>query len=272
MNQKMMAALVSVVCFILLYTSSFAQYLPKSIAPFRMDISFDKTSNLIFPAAIKSVDRGSVAVLAQKAPGVENILQIKAGEQNFKETNVTVVTADGHFYSFAVSYSSEPSTLNYSFVGDSSEKAIITNQPLTESAYTTIANTIKGKRYWVHKSVSEGKVKLSLSNNFSKDDLVWLEVSIFNGSPITYAPAYARFFMRDTKTAKRTAVQEAEMIPLYHTGFVEVTKHNTQLYVFAFKPFTVQRNKELVIQVGEDSGRTLTLPLSHRTVQKIKSL
>ena len=272
MKKRIIVGFVSMVCFILQHTSLFAQYLPKSIAPFHMNVSYDKTSNLIFPAAIKSVDRGSVAVLAQKAPGVENILQIKAGEQNFKETNLTVVTADGHFYSFAVSYAQEPSTLNFSFVGDSSEKAIIKDQPLTESGYTVIANTIKSKRHWLHKSVSEGKVKLSLNNNFSKDDLLWLEVSIFNGSPITYAPAFARFFIRDTKTAKRTAVQEAEIVPLYHTDFVEVRKDNTQLYVFAFKPFTVQRDKQLMIQVGEDRGRTLTLPLSHRTMQKIKSL
>ena len=237
-----------------------------------MTISFEKTSNLIFPAAIKSVDRGSAAVLAQKAPGVENILQIKAGELNFKETNLTVITADGQFYSFAVSYSSEPSTLNYSFVGDSSEKAMIHDQPLTESGYILTANRIKNKKHWLHKSVSEGKVKLTLNNIFVKNNIVWLELSISNKSPITYRPAFTRFFIRDTKTAKRTAVQESELAPLFQTDVVEVRNHNTQLYVFAFKPFTVQRTKELVIQVGEDSGRTLMLTLSHRIMQKIKSL
>lgn len=273
MKKKILITLFGVVCCFLQQARLFAQYLPKCIAPYRMNVSVDKTSNLIFPAAIKSVDRGSTAVLAQKAPGVENILQIKAGEQNFRETNMTVITADGQFYSFAVSYSSDPSTLNYSFVGDSSDKAMIEDQRLADPEYKSIANTIKSKRHQLHKSTSEGKVKLSLKNIFSKDDLLWLEISISNKSPITYAAAFVRFFIRDTKRAKRTAVQEIELTPLFHTDFVEVRNGNTQLYVFAFKPFAVQGGKELTIEVGEaQSGRSLTLPLSHRTMQKVKSL
>ena len=257
MKLKIRTGLFGAMCCFLIHASLFAQYLPKSIAPYHISASFDKTSNLIFPAAIKSVDRGSAAILAQKAPGVENILQIKAGEQNFNETSLTIITADGHFYSFAVSYSSEPSTLNYSFVGDSSEKAIIQDQPLTESAYKAVANTIKSKRHFVYKSVYEGKVKLSLNSIFSKDDLLWIQVSVFNRSSIAYMPSYARFFLRDAKMAKRTAVQEAEIILLYHTDYVEVRKHNTQLYVFAFKPFAVQKGKDFIIQIGEENkGRT----------------
>ena len=272
MKKRIIVGLISAVCFILLQTTLLAQYLPKSIAPYPMYICADKTSNLIFPAQIKSVDRGSAALLAQKAPGIQNILQIKAAEPNFKETNLTVITADGHFYSFAVSYSAEPSTLNYSFTSDSSEKAIIKDQLLTQSEYASIANTINSKRHWIHKSVSEDKLKLSLNNIFSNHDLLWLQISIANGSPFTYAPASARFFIHDIKRAKRTAVQEVEMVPLYHTGFAQVAKDNTHVYVFAFKPFAVQGGKELIIQVGEDNGHTLTLTISHRTMQKIKSL
>lgn len=44
---------------------------------------------------LKSVDRGSKDVLAQKAKGVESILQVKAAKTNFDETNLTVINADG---------------------------------------------------------------------------------------------------------------------------------------------------------------------------------
>ncbi len=53
------------------------------IEPYPLKITRNKTTNLIFPYAIKSVDRGSADVLAQKAKGVENILLIKAGRENF---------------------------------------------------------------------------------------------------------------------------------------------------------------------------------------------
>src|SRR4051812_37752723 len=65
------------------------------IEPYPLNITLNKTTNLIFPYAIKSVDRGSADVLAQKAKGVENILLVKAGKENFSETNLSVITADG---------------------------------------------------------------------------------------------------------------------------------------------------------------------------------
>src|SRR5881275_3044240 len=106
MKKSFRVLFTSMLCY-LLQKDVFAQYLPKPITPYRIDIGYNKTSNLIFPYAIKSVDKGSADILAQKASGVENILQIKAGEQNFKETNLTVITANGQFYSFIVNYSDE---------------------------------------------------------------------------------------------------------------------------------------------------------------------
>jgi len=56
---------------------------------------FLKTTNIIFPYSIVSVDIGSRDVLAQKAKGVENILQIKAARDSFPQTNISIITADG---------------------------------------------------------------------------------------------------------------------------------------------------------------------------------
>jgi len=270
--KKPIIILIGTLC-LLQQTLLFAQYLPKAITAYRIGISYDKTSNLIFPFSIKSVDIGSSSVLAQKAQGVENILQLKAGEQHFKETNVTVVTGDGHFYSFIVNFTAEPSVLNFSFVGDSTEKAIIKNQLLAEASYTTIANTIKGKRHSLHKHVWTEKIKLSLNNIFIKNDIVWLQIGITNKSPISFTPAYARFFIQDIKTAKRTATQQSEITPLYKTPLNKADKHYTQPYVFGFAAFTVPKLKELIIQIGESEGsRLLTLRVSHQTMLKIKSL
>jgi len=74
-----------------------APYQANLIEPFHLDITFLKTTHLIFPYAIKSVDRGSPDILAQKAKGVENVLLVKAGRENFKESNLSVITADGNF-------------------------------------------------------------------------------------------------------------------------------------------------------------------------------
>src|SRR3954470_1354464 len=95
--------------------SSIGEFLPTIIEPYPLKITLNKTTNLIFPYAIKSVDRGSADVLAQKAKGVENILLVKAARENFPETNLSVITADGKLYSFVLNYISNPPAINLSF-------------------------------------------------------------------------------------------------------------------------------------------------------------
>src|ERR1022692_904991 len=86
-----------------------------SIEPYPLQVGINKTTNLIFPYEIKSVDRGSRDVLVQKAKGIENVLQVKAAIQNFIATNLSVITADGKLYSFIVHYTNDPPLLNLSF-------------------------------------------------------------------------------------------------------------------------------------------------------------
>lgn len=272
MKQMIVMMLASISCFGH-GVSVMAQYAPKPIAPYPIDISYDKTSNIIFPFAIKSVDRGSKAVLAQKAPGIENILQIKAAEQNFRGTNLTVITADGKFYSFEVSYNNAPATLNISFAGDDSGKAMIKDQPVSEATLLSTANIINSKRRSLHKKFWQEEAELSLLNIFIADDLLWMELRITNESSIPYQAAHVRFFLRDKKEGKRTATQEVEITSLYQQGMEKVEKGQSRICVFGFQPFTVPAAKELIIQVSEASvGRTLTLHLNHRIMLKAKSL
>ncbi len=232
-----------------------------------------KTSNLIFTSSIKSVDRGSENVLAQKASGIENILQLKAGQENFRETNITVVTADGHFYSFAVSYNSNPGTLNYSFVSDSSEKAIVANQPMTSVSYNKIAKQILHQKSSIHKIAVVENVWLGLNNLFIKDNMLWLHITISNNSLIPFHPAFLRVFIQDRKQVKNTAIQQSEITPLIPVSLQTIDAHSAQSYVFVCYPFSVPDTRHLIIQAGEAEGsRQLTLELTRRIMKKIKPL
>ncbi|MEO6869984.1 MAG: DUF4138 domain-containing protein, partial [Ginsengibacter sp.] len=122
--KKISVIMISVAVGFLFGKQVNAQNLPgESIAiiePYRLQISFYKTTNLIFPYAIKSVDRGSSDILVQKAKGIENILQVKAAKLGFQQTNLTVVTADGKLYSYNLDYTDTPEVFNIRF-GDSSK-------------------------------------------------------------------------------------------------------------------------------------------------------
>src|SRR5215210_567712 len=123
------------------------------IEPYPLKITFNKTTNLIFPYAIKSVDRGSEDVLAQKAKGVENILLVKAGRENFSETNLTVITADGKLYSFILGYINNPTAINISFVGDSINTDITKSlKPLyNEASIQMDGNRIMKEKKTIHR-------------------------------------------------------------------------------------------------------------------------
>src|SRR5690554_7188637 len=92
------------------------------IEPYRMEVTYDKTSHLIFPTAIRYVDLGSEYLIAGKAEDAENVLRVKASVREFEaETNFSVITNDGRFYSFNVYYSSYPDALSYDLLTRSEE-------------------------------------------------------------------------------------------------------------------------------------------------------
>src|SRR5665648_498874 len=85
----------------------------KMIPPYALEVTFDKTVHIIFPAAIRYVDLGSADLLAAKADGTENVLRVKAARRNFsRESNLSVITEDGSYYSFNVKYADEPVKLS----------------------------------------------------------------------------------------------------------------------------------------------------------------
>ena len=83
------------------------------IAPHQIEVTFQKTVHILFPSEVKYVDLGSFDIIADKATGAENVVRIKAAVKGFEgETNFSVITADGCFYSFNVVYKDEPAQLS----------------------------------------------------------------------------------------------------------------------------------------------------------------
>ncbi|MDW8549997.1 DUF4138 domain-containing protein [Epilithonimonas ginsengisoli] len=84
------------------------------LEPYKMQVTYNKTSHLLFPSRIRYVDLGSDLLIASKAEPVGNVLRIKSAVRDFEEeTNFSVITEDGKFYSFDVYYSSYPDVLSY---------------------------------------------------------------------------------------------------------------------------------------------------------------
>lgn len=246
------------------------------VRAYHVSICSNKTSNLIFPFTIKSIDRGSAAILVQKASGVENILQIKAAEECFKQTNLTVVTEDGSFYSFLVDYTADPPVLNISLQTDTNRfqsTALLTNLSVNKRLTKAIAERVKEQPLFLNKGISEQRMRVALRAIYLNPKTMCFLLRLQNKSFIDFSIGSMRFFVRDRRQAKRTAVQETELHPTYMDSGKTIAGQSGDTLLIAFPPFTIPQSKELVVEISEKSGgRSLQLKVRSRKILRARLL
>lgn len=269
---------VMVMGFILLITISETQaqtktvWQTKEIEPFHVAVAFSKTTNIIFPYSIVSVDIGSRDVLAQKAKGVENILQIKAAKESFPQTNISIITADGKLISFLVDYAEQPSVLNLSLTSISRQNTIaIPSETINQEQmehYASMASESKEKIRGI-KDKAFG-IRFRLSGLFIHDDIMLLRFKISNQTNINYDIDQLRLYIRDQKRSKRTATQEIEILPvLVQNNTSKVAGQSDNTIVFAVPKFTIPDKKYLDVELMEkNGGRHLELHVKNKKIVK----
>lgn len=245
-----------------------------------IEITYNKTSSVVFTSSIVSVDRGSRDVLAQKAQGVHNVLQLKAARKNFPETNLTVITADGRLHQFTVIYAAQPRELTASIHGNDSTKAylltpIIFTTEMSEPQMQHYSESIEATRPVIRLVKDRShKMKLSLRGIYSAEDILFFRLEVQNRSNVTYDVDYVRFFIRDKKKAKRTSSQELLVKPLFlHGNDKSIDGKTRQTVVYAVNKFTIPDAKKLHIEIMERAGgRHLALTISNHTIVNARLL
>ncbi|CAN5397564.1 conjugative transposon protein TraN [soil metagenome] len=257
-------------------TKSFAQIAQTSfIQSYHLNITCNKTTNLIFPFAVQSADRGSKDVLVQKVKDAENVLQLKADRPHFPETNLTVITTDGKLYSFIVDYASEPLEMNIAFNRDTSTSVIFSETISNEKKLNVITQKIdKSKRTMHGVNDKHDDMRLSLNGLYVYNDVFYFQLSLQNKSFISYDINAIRFFIRDRQKCKRNATQETEIKPLYLYGNIKNVKgKSVQSCVIALPKFTLPDAKYLSVQILEkNGGRDLHLNLQNWHIMQVKPI
>lgn len=223
-----------------------------------LKITTDKTTSLVFSGPILHVDRGSRDILVQPVPEADNILLVKAGLKNFSPTNLSVVTSDGSIYCFSVSYG-EPTQWVHRFPSQF-------RRPVSACAETILDNpgTIRGIKD------ASWQIIARVIGIYIRGEEIFYQLELSNQSSIDYDINFLRFFVRDRKRAKRTAVQQKELTPLFTAGDtskVRAGTHNS--IVVAFKKFTIPAQNYLAIEIGEQNGgRNLLMKVSNSKIIK----
>lgn len=239
-----------------------------------LDITFSKTTNLVFPYKIESVDVGSKDVIAQFANGVINILQLKAAKQGFAETNLTVVTSDGKLHSYILNYADNPASLNIK-VGanpdDPKIDALFSNIGGPEAMTSDLTQQVAKKKPVLKKPRDKNfGVQLSLTGIYIKADRLYFQLVIENATHIDYAIDNFRLYIRDSKISKRTSQQEIEVIPVQVAGNISMVRGNSnQTIAIALDKFTIPDKKKLYIEtIEQNGGRNLHLKITNKILIK----
>ena len=248
------------------------------IEPYELGITNDKTVNLIFPYPIKSVDRGSAYVSVRKAIGIDNILQLKAEDESFKPTNLTVVTGEGALYSFMLHYVPNPRLINLK-VADLEipiqQLALFEDGVTSEAKLRDASQRIMTKKESI-KNISDRRhdMGLHVKGIYITGDVIYFQIQLENNSRINYDVELFRSYLTDSKQAKRTARQETPLVPLFTQGNdIRIEGNSSNTVVLAFDKFTIPNKKHLILDMMEQNGgRNLKLKIKNKDILKAKSI
>ena len=244
------------------------------VLPYGLEVTFEKTVHLIFPAAIRYVDLGSQNIIAGKADDAENVLRVKAAVREFEtETNMSVICEDGSFYAFNVKYADEPEKLSMEmkdFLSPTegrlpSNRADIYFKELGSESPILVKLIMKSiyqndKRAIKHVGAKQFGMRFLLRGLYAHNGLLYFHVRMDNESNMPYAVDFITFKVVDRKVAKHTAIQERILQPLraFHQ-VMWIGAGRSERIVFALEQFTLSEDKQLEVTLYERNGsRTLT--------------
>ena len=242
----------------------------RMVPPYGLEVTYDKTTHIIFPSAVRYVDLGSPNLVAGKADGAENVIRVKAVVRNFRdETNMSVITESGSFYTFNVKYADEPLLLNIEmkdFIHDGSKvnrpnnaldiylKELGSESPkLVQLINKSIHK--ENKRHVKHIGSKAFGIQYLLRGIYTHNGLLYFHTQVRNQSNVPFEVDFVTFKIVDKKVMKRTAIQEQIVFPLRAHNYATVVAGNKdERTVFTFDKFTIPVDKVLVVELNEKSG------------------
>ena len=263
-------------------TAQTAPEAPAEIRPLRIEAGFSKTVHILFPSPVTYIDIGSMDIIAGKADGAGNVVRVKAAVRNFTtETNLTVITEDGGFFSFDVHYAENPavSTIDISALkqpavesGSSQpEPASAEGRVLLQEVGREKPATVKrvlGDIYRQNRMDVKGVrtkkygIGVEVLGIYVHNDVIYIHTMISNETNISFEVDARQFIVADRKLAKRTAQQQTplEILRVCNDPTV-VQGHQRQRTVFALSKFTIPDDKVLQLEIIERNGAR------HQTVE-----
>lgn len=266
----------------------------QGLTPRTIEVGFTKTVHILFPAPVTYIDIGSMAIIAGKADGAENVVRVKAAVRDFaEETNLTVITEDGGFYTFDARYAENPttSTIEIAVAESPATQPASASEPARADEGRVLLREVGRERPATVKRVLSDiyrqnrvdvkgihtrkyGVEVEVRGIYVHNDVIYLHVQIANNTNISFEVDYRRFVVADRKAAKRTAQQQRIIEPLRVCNDPSIVRgHQRQRIVFALPKLTLEEDKMLLLEIAEkDEARHQCLEISSKELLGAKAL
>lgn len=220
-------------------------------------VSNNRTTSVVFPSTIVSVDRGSERIIVQKS--ITNILRVKADSVFSDTTSLTVITADGKLYAFLIHFESSPLNLTINL-----SREVYVNLDTSLVALAKKVMLLKNSLHGIR--CSEGSVRLSVLGIYTTGEKVLCKMKVENTSSLSFEIGGLLVYSKDLQIGKRRSSQERLVEPLLSFKPQTVVRQkSSQVVVIILPKPALNYSRSLRIDLGEKDGeRNLSLTIHNK--------
>ena len=250
-------------------------------------ISTTQTVHLRFASELKYVNLGDRAIIAKIVDGSKDFVAVKAREPFDICTSMSCLESSGAMHTFIVAYREHPSRLEIDTrsahsgtasvpgpAGDTSPSFASSSAdggPL--ASFSSLEEISNMKQELYHIGTRGYGIDILCEHIFYKDDVLFLLISLKNGSAVSYELSAPRFAVESKRRTKRGLQYEKAIFPKQSYGLGVVQPEDVGKLVFTFDKTALTRGQVFRVYFYEKGGaRNFVLTLSARDVNGARRL
>ena len=243
-------------------------------APDTLFISTSQVVHLRFASELKYVNLGSRDIVAKIVDGSKDFVAVKAREAFVEYTSMSCLEASGAMHTFIVAYREHPSRLEIDTRSAGSLPSFSPSNadggPSASFNFEEISNM---KQELYHIGTRGYGIDILCENIFVKDDVLFLLISLKNGSAVSYELSAPRFAVESKRRTKRGLQYEKAVFPKQSYGLGVVQPEDVGKLVFTFDKIALTRGQVFRVYFYEKGGaRNFVLTLTARDVNGARRL
>ena len=250
-------------------------------APDTLFISTSQVVHLRFASELKYVNLGNKAIVAKIVDGSKDYVAVKAREPFDICTSMSCLESTGTMHTFLVAYRDKPPRLDVDTRASSGEAAppfsfsssSYADGGPSASSPLEFESLVSMQPELFHLGTSGYGIDILCENIFYKDDVLFLLISLKNGSAVSYGLSDPRFSVESKRRTKRGLQYEKAIFPRQAYGLGVVQPDATGKMVFTFDKVSLTRSQVFRIYFYERGGaRNFVLTLGMNDINKAKRL